>query len=288
MADEAPRNPKMEGSNCVDCRVQTGPCPIGCNQCFYNRDGAFYCDINKPQIPDPFTFNEGGYIVRMNSGHDSNLHRDQVIAQAEKYDKVFFNTSMPNLDFPGPVVFTANGKEEEPAWCPIVNRRGKTNRLPPKQEEFFDRLMFVRLRVSPTNLELIEHAVAAWTAADVPVVLTFMAYYDQDPPGCRKSDREPDAYEWRDPRDNRAIQEEQKNIIAYTWRKRTINSYYCPTPAFVEYIINRMKVHSRTLVTICGTLDSGKCKDCRNCETYYIQRAKHLREKGNLARNIGE
>ena len=41
--------------------------------------------------------------------------------------------------------------------------------------------MFVRLRTSATNLALVDQAVAAWTAAQVPVVITFMAYYDHEP-----------------------------------------------------------------------------------------------------------
>ena len=41
--------------------------------------------------------------------------------------------------------------------------------------------MFVRLRTSATNLRLVDQAVAAWTAAQVPVVITFMAYYDHEP-----------------------------------------------------------------------------------------------------------
>ena len=42
-------------------------------------------------------------------------------------------------------------------------------------------LMFVRLRTSATNLRLVDRAVATWTAAKVPCVITFMAYYDCEP-----------------------------------------------------------------------------------------------------------
>ena len=270
---DKPRNPKMEGSACIDCRPQTGECPNNCSQCFYNRPGAFYCNIDEPQIPTMVEV--GDKIVRMNSGHDSNLDKELVLAVAGHYPRVFFNTSMPDFDFPGPVVFTANAKEEEPAWCPIVNRGGKTRQLSPKKEAFCDRLMFVRLRVSPTNLGLIEHAVAAWTAKNVPVVLTFMAYYNQHPPGTEKSEtdiRSSDCY-WAPPYDLR--------MVAYTWRKRIINSYYCATPRFETYVVQRMQKFGRTLVTMCGTLDGGKCRDCRNCETHFIQRAKYLSEKYN-------
>jgi hypothetical protein len=273
-------NPKMEGSNCIDCRPQVGECPNGCSQCFYNRPGAFYCDINKPQIPHPDDV--GDKVVRMNSGHDSNLEKEKVLDVAAQYPKVFFNTSIPNFDFPGPVVFTANAKEEEPAWCPIVNRPGKTRQIPARQEEFLDRLMFVRLRVSPTNLELIEQAVACWTAARVPVVLTFMAYYDQEPPGCLRIDSkvnrdEPPHFIWY----NGEPEGPCKPLIdAYCWKKRHINPYYCPTRAFMFYTLQRMKKHGGTLVTMCGTPDSVYCRDCNNCRNYYEIRAKHLAEKG--------
>ena len=82
------RNPKQVGSNLWDCRPQTGNCPVGCSQCFYNRPNAFYCDINEPNIPDPVEV--GNDIVRMNCGHDSNLQRNLVIATAGQYKNFFF------------------------------------------------------------------------------------------------------------------------------------------------------------------------------------------------------
>ncbi|MHA1288427.1 MAG: hypothetical protein ACTSPB_13570 [Candidatus Thorarchaeota archaeon] len=267
ISETYPRNPKMEGVGIWDCRPQVGKCPVGCNQCFYNREGAFYCDINKPHVPDPADV--GNDIVRMNTGHDSNLLKELVIETARKYRRCFFNTSISDFDFPGPVVFTANRKEEEPAWCPVVDRAEKTRQIHSKQEQFFDRLMFVRLRVSPTNLELIEHAVAAWTAIDVPVVLTFMSYYDQAPPGTDEMNR-PDygiCYGW-------------KSFVTYQWKKRHTNSYYCPTFAFICYVLKRMQGFGGRLVTMCGTPKSNWCRDCQNCKTYYIQTAKRLEEKG--------
>jgi hypothetical protein len=109
----AKRNPKQEGSNLFDCRPQVGVCPNNCNQCFYNRPNAFYNNIDQPSIPSPEKVDTG--IVRMNCGHDSNIERDLVIETSKQYKEVFFNTSIPNLDFPGPVVLTANPKEEESA-----------------------------------------------------------------------------------------------------------------------------------------------------------------------------
>jgi len=268
----AEKNPKQAGSRLWSCRPQTGPCPNNCNQCFYNRPGAFYSDMNQPDVPMPEEVGDG--IVRMNAGHDSNIEKDEVLRFAEIYPHVFFNTSIPDFEFPGPVVFTANAKEEEPAWCPIVNRRGKTRVVPARQIQFYDRLMFVRLRVSPMNLEYIENAVACWTAARVPVVLTFMAYYDQDPPGLLKMG---DDFHWEDG--------EGKGYMAYTWRKRTLNSYYCATSEWIRQVTLRMKKYGGRNVTICGTYDDAKCSVCRNCETFYWQTMRHMVETGMI---VGE
>lgn len=273
----AERNPKLEGSGIWSCRPQTGPCPNNCNQCYYIRPGAYYCDINKPNIPDPDEV--GDNIVRMNSGHDSNFQKELVLETAARYKHVFFNTAIPDFDFPAPVVFTVNGKEEEPAWCPIVNRWKKTRQLHPKHEEFFDRIMFVRARVSPTNWKYIEEAVACWTAKNIPVVLTFMAYYNQAPPGLEKAfgaycveenhyDERAECKKWT------------TGYEAYVWKKRTLNSYWCPTREYMRQCIIHMKKFGGRLVTVCGTLDSGKCSECKNCVNYYWITRKHLEEIG--------
>lgn len=270
------RNPKMAGTDFWDCRPQIGKCPIGCNQCFYNRDGAFYSDPNVPYIPDPDQVGDG--LVRLNCGHDSNLQRENVIHFAQKYKRYFFNTSIPKFNFPGPVVFTANAREEEPAWAPRNCIGGcRVRCISPDQEQYLDRLMFVRLRVSPTNLNLVEDAVTEWTIQSVPVVLTFMAYYDQTPPGTTKvNDTE---CIWSIP--ERVSQETgpvMKTIAAYTWKVRHINSYFCPTKEFMLYVLHRMKEMGGKLVTMCSTVDSSYCRDCMNCHTYYVQTMKHLAE----------
>lgn len=257
------RNPKQEGSNLFDCRPQVGPCPNGCSQCFYNRSNAFYNDINQPSIPSPEEVGDG--IVRMNCGHDSNIERELVIETAKQYKHFFFNTSIPKLDFPGPVVLTANSNEENrptpPQWMIEVKGQDLRN------------LMFVRFRVSPTNLDFIERATEEWTQEGIPVVLTFMAYYDEAPPGTKLVNHpdDPMSYELEDKSEFKGI--------AYRWQKRHINSYYCATEQFMQYVIVRMKQIGGRLVTRCGTSKSRYCKDCRNCETYYYQTMKHLEEK---------
>jgi len=246
------RNPKQEGTNLFDCIPQCGPCSIGCNQCFYNRPGAYYIPIDEPSIPTVEEVGDG--IVRMNCGNDSNLERELVIKTASQYKHAFFNTSLPFFDFPGPVVFTANRNEEEPATLP----------------EDFDpdalkNLMFVRLRVSATNLPHIDKAVTAWTSAHIPVVLTFMAYYTENP--------------YKDPSAlGTLVDDELWDALGenpYVWKVRHINSYWCPKPQFIEYVMGYFA--GEPLVSLCGAVNSGYCKDCLNCQTRYYLTAKHLR-----------
>ncbi len=229
------RNPKQDGSNLFDCKPQSGKCPIDCNQCFYNREGAFYVERDEPHMPPAEEIGDG--IMRVNSGHDSNCSRLLVISSTEKYPKRFFNTAIPKFDFPAPVVFTANAKEEEQSTLPIDVEPVPYN------------LMFIRLRVSSTNMDHIIHATSCWTAVGIPVVLTFMAYYDHEP-------------------------ENSKN---YEWKQRHINSYWCPTPEFMREVMGEVKREVGRDVVMCGGFDGYKCADCRNCETYYYQTIKRMR-----------
>jgi hypothetical protein len=217
-----------------------------CNQCFYNRPGAYYVPFNElPLLPDPKEV--GDNIVRMNCGHDSNIEFESVVAVASQYRHVFFNTAIPKLaHFPGPVVFTANSKEEE---RPVMI-------APPP-----DNLMFVRLRTSATNLDWIDMAVEHYTAWKVSVVITMMAYYDQEPHVNENMVNEPGG--------------DLTAKDCYEWKVRHINSYWCPTPALMRAIMDRY-VDNR-LVALCSSLHSTFCRDCRNCETYYIQTMKRLR-----------
>lgn len=242
------RNPKQEGTPFFDCVPQVGPCPMNCNQCFYNRPGAYYVPIDKPHVPTPEEVGDG--IVRMNCGHDSNIQREKVIEAAQEYKRFFFNTSLPRYDFPGPVVLTANSKEEDKHSYSLPNWHSNAWYSPAAN------LMFVRLRTSSTNLPLIATAVAAWTEAKVPVVLTFMAYYDHEPrvPGHIRS----------------AV-----GGPCYVWKVRHINSYFCPTPEFMRWVMSCYK--DNRLVSMCSSINSSYCRDCRNCETHYLQAMKRLR-----------
>lgn len=227
------RNPKLKGTVLFECIPQVGPCPVNCNQCFYNRPNAFYVPTDKPHIPSPEEIGKG--IVRLNTGHDSNIQRDLVIETAKQYKYFFFNTSIPRFDFPGPVVFTANPKEEEEIDLSFLSKPYKN-------------LMFVRIRTSSTNLKWVDKAIKEISLMDIPIVLTFMAYYE-----------------------NNAVPDQ----INYVWRKRHLNQYWCPTQKFKTRTI---KTFGNRLVTMCGTPKSNWCKDCRNCETYYWQTKKRLGE----------
>lgn len=235
------RNPKQADSNLFDCVPQAGKCPMRCNQCFFNREGAFYTET--PAIPDSAEVGNG--IVRMNCGHDSNLEKELVLKTAEQFKHVFYNTSLPNFDFPGPVVWTANREEEKLVVIPPELWTGI-----PKN------LMFVRLRVSGTNLPHVDRAAQWFTSGGVPVVLTFMAYYDCEP----------------------KVTPEIQELVegpCYEWRVRHINSYWCPTKAFLRVVLDRYQ-HNR-LVSYCGSLEGPYCRLCRNCETYYHQTMKRMR-----------
>lgn len=173
MASE--ENPKLKGSNIVDCIPQTGECPYGCSECFYNG-GRFYRTLEQPLIPDPTEV--GSRIVRMNCGNDSNNRRDLVLATASKYTRVFFNTSYLRLDFPGPVVLTVNpqyGKD------PVLVDPVPSN------------LMFVRVRVGLWEDDVVRRVAEHYQPRGVPVVVTFMRYYDREKilPGWQLD------YEWR-------------------------------------------------------------------------------------------
>jgi hypothetical protein len=222
------RNPKQAGTNLFDCVPQAGPCPNNCNQCFYNRPGAFYLPIDVPQMPIRDEVGDG--ILRVNSGHDSNINRDHVIAITNHFPKRFFNTSVPKFDFPAPVVYTANPREEEPAKRPM-------------DIHLYTNIMFIRLRVSATNLIDILDAAYEWSVADVPVVLTFMRYYDYPP-------------------NNQFCYEYRKSI----WPSRS----WAPTREFMAGVMRvAQKLTTLAPITMCGTLDSGYCRDCLNCEKFY-------------------
>ena len=235
------RNPKQEGTNLFDCIPQKGPCPNKCSQCFYNHN--FYLPIDRVHFPHWDDVGDGG-IVRVNSGHDSNIERDQVIGRTAIYPKRFFNTSIPEFGFPDPVVFTANRFEERPAWLP-----GSVPVVP----ESLKKLMFVRLRTSSTNVPLVANAAQKWGKAGVPVLLTFMRYYDEN------------------------VLEKQ-NRDEYNRRMHLNNVYWCPSDHFMRAALKFVRAFNSE-IEMCGTPTSSLCKDCLRCEKYYYL-AKRRMQRG--------
>ncbi len=233
------RNPKQEGTNLWDCKSQKGLCPRNCNQCFYNHLGKDNDLVRNTIFPRVEDVGEDG-IMRVNSFHDSNLDKKQVIIDSHKYKKRFFNTSIPDFDFPDPVVYTANCSEEE-----IVN-------LDFLQDKDLYKLMFIRLRVSSTNLPLIHKATdIILEFCDVPIVWTLMKYYSAN-----------DLPDY--------------DVEFYSLKKVLLHERYTPTSWFKEKLQIMINEFKNRRLTLCGTIFSEFCKDCKNCETYYVQTKKRM------------
>jgi len=202
--------------------------------------------IDKTHIPTKK--DAEGKIVRMNSLYDSNIKRYLVLRAAKKYKHVFFNTSLPQFDkLPGPIVYTANPREEEAIDMRFMRAEG------------VEKLMFVRLRTSNTNLHRIAEAVRILHAySDIPIVLTFMAYYESEP--------------------LRFLEMGRYSNLCYVWKKRHVNEYWCPTSGFKKHVLSMMRPIAGRQVTMCGTFESNYCKDCHNCESYYYITKRILNE----------
>lgn len=231
------RNPKQVGTILYDCVPQKGPCPNKCNQCYYNE--CFYAG-HEPLIPEPRDVVGG--IVRMNSGNDSNNDRKLVLKTAAQYKNVFFNTSLADLNFPGPVVLTANKCEENTAdWL-----------LP---DEGLHNVMFVRFRTSATNLDNVLSYASSWARQGISVVLTLMRY--------------------------RTVEDVPENCDAsYENELHITNNWWVPTQGFWRTVVSRSKFQNNRLIHTCGSYKSHLCKDCHLCESYYRITKKRMIENG--------
>lgn len=239
-------NPKTNGSHVVCCVPQKGRCPVRCSDCFFQPNeetGESRAYLGKhyeytPNIPTKNIYK--GKIVRVNDCNDSNYQRDIVIKTAKQFPDKFFNTSISKdlAEFVHPVVLTLNpgsAKKTDTRWHKI---------------EVPNNLMFVRLRVNTWNTKLIDEAVDYYTIKhEVPVVFTYMAYYETPIP-----------------------EEHQKY---YTWRERTKNSYWVINPEEWDRIFSQYS--DNKLVRTCGS-DATKfaCTECRNCENLYRVKIEEL------------
>jgi len=237
-------NPKTKGSGIICAIPQTGPCPMYCGDCFFQSGRSFLepLEDNLPNMPE---FHQAlGRVVRVNDGNDSNIQRDLVISATKKYQFKFYNTSIPKDlgSFDAPVVLTLNpSKMTDKDW----------HELDPIPKN----LMFVRIRTNLWNLNtVVEPAIAYYSEKKVPIVLTFMAYYDLTVP------------------------EEYKNH--YIFKKRTLNSYWViKTDRWKDIMGMYWK---NDMVYSCSKIEgenaSRACARCGNCIREYfvtMERCRH-------------
>ena len=239
-------NPKTKGSGIICAIPQTGRCPNDCEDCFFQSGRSFLepLEDNLPNMPSLEEAN--GRVVRVNDGNDSNVDREMVMEAVEKYQMKFYNTSIARdlEEFEDPFVLTINpGFMTDKSWHKLIK--------PPKN------LMFVRIRTNTWNIfDVVYPALTYYTELGVPVVLTFMAYFDN-------WDKMPIAH--------------QPN---YMYRKRTLNSYYAITTKawneIMEYFEYNKLVHSCGKVE--GEMGDTHCKYCGNCLREYFATMERLRK----------
>jgi len=225
-------NPKIAGSGIVCCIPQTGICPVGCEDCFF-QSGRSYLEPLDENLPNMPSLKEVGHrIVRVNDGNDSNNDREAVMKAVSHYPLKFYNTSIPkDLEkFDAPVVLTVNPGKKTDVKAVLLDP------IP-------DNLMFVRVRTNTWNIfEVVDPAVQHYSSRKVPVILTFMAYYTGSIPGG--------------------------HFHRYSLRKRTMNSYQAITTSAWEWIMDRY-FYSKWVYS-CGKIEGERggipaCHRCGNC-----------------------
>lgn len=229
-------NPKTKGSSIVCAIPQEGRCPNNCADCFF-QSGRSYLADNLPNMPNyKDTVNDmynitRDKVVRVNDGNDSNHQKDLVIGATKHYVMKFYNTcSSEDLEkFPGPVVLTVNpGPRTDRGPATLLSTIPKN-------------LMFVRVRVNMWNLRLVKEVVEHYSKREVPIVLTFMAYFDS-----------------KIPKEH------------YTFQKRTLNSYWVLTAKAWETIIKHYSLNNKWVYTCGKNSNVHACKHCGNCLREYF------------------
>jgi len=240
--DKYIENPKTKGSGIICAIPQKGRCPNECVDCFF-QSGRSYLEPLEDNLPNmPSDRKAIDRLLRVNDGNDSNMNKGWVIKATENYFWKFYNTSIPDLNFDSPVVLTLN-----PGWM--------------TDEQFFHlkdpmpkNLMFVRIRTNTWNLKkVVVPAVKYYTIREIPVVLTFMAYFTTPIPEDYKED--------------------------YVFRKRTLNSYNAITTEAWERVMNLFKYNK--WVHSCGKIEGEKgdthCRFCGNCLREYFATMERLK-----------
>jgi len=235
-------NPKTKGSGIVCAIPQTGLCPNQCEDCFFQSGRSYLEPLaeNLPNMPEKIDYQ----VVRVNDGHDSNVDQATVLMRTSQYLHKFYNTAIPqNPDVSVPFVLT-------------VNPGNRTDVDFHRMQEAPKNLMFVRFRTNTWNVDLADDCIVHYTAHSVPIVLTFMAYFDT-------ADK---------------IPEEHKNN--YVFRKRTLNSYNAITTAAWRKVMQRYEnnkwVHSCGRIE--GELGDTHCRFCGNCLREYFATLTRMNE----------
>lgn len=235
-------NPKLAGSGIVACIPQKGRCPHECPDCFFQSGRSYLepLDENTPNIPS-MIHDVGHRVVRVNDGNDSNVDREMVLLRTKKFPLRFYNTSYP-IDLAGyemPVVLTANPGRM------VDNGFHLLGEIPAN-------LMFVRALVNMWNLDIVDEIVSSFTSRNVPVVLTFMAYYQ------------------------RSVTAGYDNC--YVRRVRTQNEYSAISTHAWRGIMERYQDNLR--VYSCGHIEGEdgdtKCKYCGSCLREYFATMERL------------
>jgi hypothetical protein len=238
-------NPKTKGSGIITCIPQKGLCPNGCEDCFF-QSGRSYLEPLSKNLPNmPFKHTTEGRIVRVNDGNDSAWESDKVIKRTRKYDMKFYNTSDLNAVgcFNAPVVVTVN-----PSGMTDIS----FNAFDTRYYKMRDNLMFVRIRTNAWNIDgVVKPAVKYYSDKEVPIVLTFMAYYEQKP----------------------------MMGLDYVFRKRTLNSYWAITTAAWMKIMDEFRLNK--WVSSCGKIEgelgTTACRFCGNCLREYFATMERMR-----------
>ena len=234
-------NPKTKGSGIVCCIPQTGTCPNNCPDCFFQSGRSYLEPLadNLPNMPEDVL----NRVVRVNDGNDSNCDRQKVIEATQKYPNRFYNTSITTdlAGFKAPVVLTVNPGVLTDDTCYF-------------HQEPTPNLMFVRVRTNTWNLErVVDPAVRFYSHRGIPIVLTFMAYYNEDIPAGERCN--------------------------YVFRKRTLNNYWAITTEAWERIMARYRYER--WVFSCGKVEGERgvsgCRFCGNCLREYYATMERMR-----------
>lgn len=235
-------NPKTKGSGILTCIPQKGLCPNKCDDCFF-QSGRSYLEPLLDNLPNMPTIEQASSrVIRVNDGNDSNVNRKLTQQMVGRYPMRFYNTAIAkdlNL-FDAPVVLTINpGKLTDESWVAV--------------EPIPKNLMFVRFRINTWNLVLADEAVGYYSAHEIPIVLTFMAYYKLSIPDMYQGD--------------------------YIYRKRTLNSYWAITTKAWEDVMNHWKYNK--WVYSCGKIEGelgvSGCRFCGNCIREYFATMEKLK-----------